>query len=170
MRTDLLGGILRVILILLAQVLLFKNLVLYDQAFCFAYVMLFLVLPIDTNRMVQLMIALVIGLTVDMFYNTLGIHAAASIFMVYARMYWVRIVMPTGGYDSMPKINVRTQGLDVFVTYAFPLIWLHTLLLFFIEAAGFTMFLQTLGKAFYSALFTMVVILIIQYLFYKKMK
>jgi hypothetical protein len=113
---------------------------------------------------------MIIGLTIDMFYNTLGVHAAACVFLAYTRIYWARIMTPSGGYDAIAKINVQTQGFERFITYSFPLIFVHSVLLFFIEAAGFTLFWQTLSKAFYSSVFTMVVILIIQYLFYKKMK
>ena len=168
MRISLFSGLLKVIILLLAQVLLFKNLVLYDQAFCFAYVLLFLVLPLDMSKILQLALGMIIGLTIDMFYNTLGVHAAACVFLAYTRIYWARIMTPSGGYDAIAKINVQTQGFERFITYSFPLIFVHSVLLFFIEAAGFTLFWQTLSKAFYSSVFTMVVILIIQYLFYKK--
>lgn len=169
-RFNVFGGLIRAILLILAQVILFKNLVLFDSAFCFGYILIFLTLPIDTNRIVQLLTGFVIGLIIDMFYNTLGIHAAASVMLVYLRIYWAQVMTPSGGYDSGPKINVRTQGLGWFLTYAYPMVFVHVLLLFFIEAGGFSFFWQTMSKVFYSSIFTLTVILIIQYLFYKKMK
>ncbi|MEO9803317.1 MAG: Rod shape-determining protein MreD [Reichenbachiella sp.] len=169
-RFNVFGGLFRAILLILAQVLLFKNLVLFDSAFCFGYILIFLMLPMDTNAIVQLLVGFVVGIIIDSFYNTLGIHAAASVLLVYFRIYWSLVMTPSGGYDSGPKINVRTQGLGWFLTYSYPLIFAHVLLLFFIEAAGFSLFWQTLTKVFYSSIFTLIVILIIQYLFYKKMK
>ena len=164
------GGAIRVLVLVLAQVLLFKGLVLYDQAFCFAYILIFLLIPTDTNPLLQLILGFVIGISVDAFYHTLGVHAAASVLLCYARYYWSQFMTPNGGYDAGPKINVRTQGLEWFLTYSYPLILLHSLLLFFIEAGGFGLFWLTLGKAFYSSLFTTLIVIIIQYLFYKKMK
>lgn len=169
-RFNVFGGLLRAILLILAQVILFKNLVLFDSAFCFGYILIFLMLPMDTNSIVQLLVGFVVGIIIDSFYNTLGIHAGASVLLVYLRIYWSKIMTPSGGYDSGPKINVRTQGFGWFITYAYPLVLIHSLLLFFIEAAGFDLFWQTLSKVFYSSVFTLAVILIIQYLFYKKMK
>lgn len=169
-RFSVFGGLFRAILLILAQVILFKNLVLFDSAFCFGYVLIFLMLPMDTNPIVQLLVGFVVGIIIDSFYNTLGIHAAASVLLVYLRIYWSRLMTPSGGYDSGPKINVRTQGLVWFLTYSYPLVFVHILLLLFIEASGFGLFWHTLTKVFYSSLFTLAVILIIQYLFYKKMK
>lgn len=169
-RFNVFGGLFSGILLILAQVVLFKNLVLFDTAFCFAYVLIFLMVPMDTNPIVQLVLGFVVGIIVDAFYNTLGIHAAACVLLVYVRIYWSRIMTPSGGYDSGPRINVRTQGLGWFLTYAYPLIFVHSLLLLFIEASSFSLFWQTLSKAFYSSLFTTLIILILQYLFYKRMK
>ncbi|SMD35303.1 hypothetical protein SAMN04488029_2442 [Reichenbachiella faecimaris] len=169
-RFNVFGGLFRTLLLILAQVILFKNLVLFDSAFCFGYILIFLMLPMDTNPIVQLLVGFVVGIVIDSFYNTLGIHAAASVLLVYLRIYWSRVMTPSGGYDSGPKINLRTQGLGWFVTYTYPLIFVHILLLLFIEAAGFGLFWQTLTKVFYSSVFTLIIILIIQYLFYKKMK
>ena len=169
-RFNVFGGLFRAILLILAQVLLFKNLVLFDSAFCFGYVLIFLMIPIDTNPIVQLIVGFVVGIIIDSFYNTLGIHAAASVLVMYLRVYWSRIMTPSGGYDSGPKINVRTQGLGWFLTYTYPLIFVHVLFLFFIEAYGFGLFWQTMTKVFYSSVFTLVVVLVIQYLFYKKLK
>lgn len=169
-RFNVFGGFFRAIIIILAQVLLFKNLVLFDSAFCFAYILIFLMLPIDTNPIVQLLVGFVVGIIVDTFYNTLGIHAAASVLLVYIRIYWSKVMTPSGGYDSGPKINVRTQGLGWFLTYTYPLVLVHAVLLLFIEASGFGLFWQTLSKALYTSVFTLIIILIIQYLFYKRMK
>lgn len=169
-RYKFLSSAIGVVLLILGQVLLFKNLVLFDSAFCFAYLMIFLLLPIDTGSMVQLLFAFVIGLVVDVFYNTLGIHAAACVGFVFMKVYWQEVVTPSGSYDTGAKINVRYQGLTVFLMYSYPLVLVHSFLVFFIEAAGFSMFWRTLGIAFYSSLFTMMVIVIIQYLFYRKVR
>ncbi|MCV9388609.1 Rod shape-determining protein MreD [Reichenbachiella ulvae] len=169
-RFKFLEGLISVIFLILGQVLLFKHMVLFDTAFCFAYLMIFLLIPIDTGTIVQLVLAFVVGLIVDVFYNTLGIHAAACLGFVFLKIYWSEIMTPSGGYDTGAKINVRYQGLRLFLMYTYPLVLLHSLLIFFIEASGFDMFWRTMGIAFYSSLFTMVMILIIQYLFYRKIR
>ncbi|UXP33630.1 Rod shape-determining protein MreD [Reichenbachiella agarivorans] len=163
-------GIISVILLVLGQAVLFKNLVLFDVAFCFAYVMIFLLLSIETAAIVQLIYAFVMGMIIDIFYNTPGMHAAASLVFVFVKLYWAQAMTPSGGYDIGANINLKTQGLRWFVMYSYPLILVHSLVVFFVEAAGFSLFWRTITTAFYSSLFTLATILIIQYLFYKKVK
>ena len=63
-------SILGFILFLMAQVLLLKNLVLFGSAFCFLYVLYILLLPVDLKIIPTLLIAFVLGLGVDFFYDT----------------------------------------------------------------------------------------------------
>ncbi|MFY0626467.1 MAG: rod shape-determining protein MreD [Reichenbachiella sp.] len=165
-----LGGLIGAVLIFFLQVLVLKGIVLYEYAFCFAYIIIFLQLPIDTNPLIQLILAFIIGLAVDAFYNTLGIHAAASTFMIFLKIFWINALTPSGGYDSGAKINVRTQGLQWFFAFSYPLVLAHSIFLFFTEAASINLLWMTFGKAFYSSILTFIMVLIIQYLFYKKMK
>ena len=164
------GVVLISIIILLVQALVFKDLVLYSSAFCFFYVLLFLILPIDTNPLIQIAIGFIAGLFLDSFYNTQGVHASASTFFMFVRPYWINILSPGSGYGATIKINIRTQGLQWFLTYTYPLIFVHCLILFSVEAFDFVNYGMTLKKAFYSSLFTLSVVVIVQYLFFNKGK
>jgi len=169
-RNSVLSGIFGGLLLFLAQAILFKNMVLFDSAFCFAYVIIFLLIPTETSSPIQLLFAFVIGILLDSVYNTLGMHAAASLVFVFSKIYWIQVMMPSGGYDSGSRINISSQGLQWLLLFSYPLILIHSIILLFIEAGGFDTFFFTLSKAFYSSLFTMGMVLIIQYLFFKKMK
>lgn len=169
-RFGVFGDFLVNLLIFFIQVLVLKNLVLFESAFCFAYVIIYLQFSMDTNPLFQLVAAFLIGLGVDIFYNTMGMHAAASVFIVFVKLYWIQLLTPRGGYDVGGWVNVRTQGLQWFLTFAYPLIFLHCLALFFIEAAGFANFWSTTIKAFNSSWLTLVLVLMSQYAFYKKVK
>jgi hypothetical protein len=151
---------------LVLQVVLMQNIVLFDVAFCFLYVGFLLMIPFEAGVVRLMLLGLAMGLSVDIFYNSLGIHAAASVFIMYLRPYVVSAMAPRGGYEPgmMPKLKV--MGAEWFAAYSFTLIFLHHLVLFFVEAGGFDMFWYTLLKAAASSVFTFVVILIIQYLFY----
>lgn len=155
-------------MIILAQVVLFKGLVLFGVGFCFIYLIVFLLLPKDVSPILQLLLGFTTGLIIDTFYNSPGIHALVSTFMMYLRPYWITVLTPSGGYDIGTKMNVKAQGVQWFTSYALPLIFAHHLILFFVEASGFRLFWLTLSKAFYSSLFTFIVVIIVQYLFTKR--
>jgi hypothetical protein len=170
MRDSALKNILGGILLLLAQVFILKNMMLFDSAFCFAYILVLLLISIEVNGVIQMIMAFFIGLFIDLFYHTPGLHAAASVLVVFVKVYWIALIVPSGGYETASKLNIHNQGIEWFLTYSYPLILIHSITLLFLEAAGVAFFWSTLLKAFYTSLFTLAMVLIIQYLFYKKSK
>ncbi|AHM61755.1 hypothetical protein D770_17515 [Flammeovirgaceae bacterium 311] len=154
------------IIYLILQVVLVQQMVLFDVAFCFLYLGFLLMLPFEAGSIRLMLMGLLMGLCVDIFYNSLGIHAAASVFIMYARPHVVSLISPRGGYEAWMTPKLKIMGFEWFSLYSVILIFLHHLLLFFIEAGGFSNFFYTLLKVLASTAFTYVVIVIIQYLFY----
>ena len=146
------------------QIIVVRNLVLFDVAFCYVYIAFILLLPIELSVMTAMLLAFGSGLLVDIFYNTLGIHAAASVFIMFIRQRWLTFLTPRGGYDIGIAATPQALGLRWFVTYAFPLIVIHHGLIFFIEVATFQLFGYTLAKILASAIFTTLMIVVIQYI------
>jgi rod shape-determining protein MreD len=103
--------ILSFFLFLLVQVLVFKNVVLFHTAFCFLYVLYLLIFPVETNPLLLMAVALALGLCVDIFYDSVGLHAMASVAMVYVRAYWLSRITPQGGYDRNSVPTLASNGL-----------------------------------------------------------
>jgi len=78
----------------------------------------------------------------------------------------LRFLTPRDEYDANDSVNVRLMGWNWFVTYALILIFLHHLLLFFLELGGFKSVGFTLLKVVVSTLFTFTVVVILQLLFF----
>jgi hypothetical protein len=150
---------------LLYQVMILQNVVLFHTAFCFLYVAYLLLLPVETNPLVLMGIGFLMGFGVDMFYESIGLHAFACVFVMYVRNYWLSSITPQGGYDSNVTPSMALGGFQWFVVYALPLVFIHHLMLFYMEAGGFGMFWFTLWKTIVSTFFTTLVILIAQFLF-----
>src|SRR5688572_14720963 len=122
------------------QVLILQNVVLFNTAFCFLYVLYLLLLPVETNPLILMLIGFAMGFIVDLFYESIGLHAFACVMLMYVRNYWLNSITPQGGYDSSAVPSMALSGVQWFVVYIGPLIFLHHALLFFIEAGGFGMF------------------------------
>lgn len=149
---------------LLAQVLLFKRLVLFNTSFCFLYVGFILLLPNETNNLVLMLVAFLLGFCVDIFYDSLGLHALALVTVAYLRNYWLSAITPQGGYDANMSPSLALNGLQWFLVYSLPLVFVHHAVLFFVEAGGFGLFWFTMLKIIGSLLFTTSVLLMLQYL------
>ncbi len=147
------------------QVLLFLHLSLFDgRALCFIYIAFILMLPYQTPPVFLILIGLFTGIFVDIFYNSLGIHAAATVLVAYLRPYIVNMLTPRGGYDDGVTISIGSLGLQWFVSYAAIIILIHHAFLFFIWSLGYNSILLTLEKILASAIFTLVMVILVQYL------
>ena len=163
---QLLPQILNFFAYIIIQIIVVRNLVLFDVAFCYVYIAFVLLLPIEVGVMTAMLFGFVSGLFVDIFYNTFGIHAAACVFIMYIRQRWLTFLTPRGGYDIGIAPTPQALGLRWFVTYATPLILIHHALILFIEVADFQLFSFTLAKVLASVIFTLLMMVVIQYILY----
>ena len=155
-------------LYVLFQVLLFNKMVVWDKGFVFIYIGYLITFPFELAIIPAMLIGFATGISVDIFSNTLGIHASASVLIMYARPYLLNLFTPHGGYPLGGSPIPETMGFSWFATYSISLIFIHHTMLFLVEAGGFHLFFYTLQKIITSTLFTFTVIIIIQYLFAKK--
>jgi hypothetical protein len=162
-----LGTITSFILFLALQVTVVRNMVLFDTAFCYVYVAFIILLPFEITPVPLMVVAFLCGLMIDIFYDSLGIHAAACVLIAFLRPYWTRTVPPRGGYEIGMRPTIKIMGFSWFLTFTLPLILIHQLVLFFIEVGGLHLFGFTLVKVISSTVLTFLVIVILQYLFYR---
>jgi hypothetical protein len=154
------------ILYLTIQILFVRNLVLLNFAFCYIYVAFLLLLPLEINALLYMLIGFGTGVITDYFYNTMGIHTAACVFITYLRPMILRFLTPRGGYEQGYEPSLKSMGVEWFMIYSSIFILLHHVALFFIEASELSLFFFTLGKVIMSTLFTLIILVVTQYLFY----
>lgn len=154
----------------LLQEVLFRNLSLYQSAFCFIYVAFILVLPMDTPRIFSLFVGFFLGLTIDVFENTLGIHAAATTLVAFIRpqvfyLYNTQTSL-SSTTESDNEVSINTLGTRQFVFYAFTIILIHHTAFFLIESFKADLFFRQAYRILFSTLYTLAVVVIFQFLFY----
>ena len=150
------------------QVFLFDNMVLFGTAFCFIYIGFILLLPFEISRVMLILFGFITGFTIDIFYSSLGVNAASATLIAYLRPYWLTAITPSAGYEDVHQPAMRTMGFSWFITYALPLIFLHHLSLFFIEAGEMYHFWLIVKKTLFSTIFTFTMLVIGQNLFYNR--
>ncbi len=162
----LLGQALRYVLYVLIHVFIVSRLVLFDTGWCFYYLGFVLFLPIGTPLVVQLLLGFGMGLTMDIFYDTGGLHAAAAVLLAFVRPAVLRLLRPRDGYDAADAVNVHDMGPAWFLTYLGTLVLVHHLAFFLLELGSFRHFGLTLEKVAVSWAFTSTALLIVQLLFF----
>jgi hypothetical protein len=151
------------VIYLVLQIVVLRNFVFFDVAFCFVYIACILLLPDEIDPIWVILISFLIGLLVDIFYNTAGVHASACVMIGYLRGYIVKFLFPTKGVENEIVISLKDMGGERFIRYVAILTIIHHSMLFFVEAGGFQFFLITVLKIICSVVFTTFMIIILQY-------
>jgi cell shape-determining protein MreD len=167
MINDILKNLGRFVVLVLLQVLIVKNINMGRYFIFFPYILFILLLPFNTPKPLTLILAFVLGLCVDMFYDTQGMHASACIIMAFVRSFVLELFAPREGYDEQLKPTITYMGTAWFSSYALVLILVHHLVLFYIEAFSFHEFFRTLLRVLGSTVATFSFIYLLQFLFYR---
>ena len=163
-------NILRFLFLVLFQVLILNNIQFSGYINPYLYVLFILMLPFETPKWMLIISAFLLGLTIDMFTNTMGMHAAASVFMAFCRPYLLAYIAPRGGYEYESQPTIGHLGLNWYLSYAGILVLLHHIVLFYIEVFRLSEFFSTLYRVVLSSIFTILLLIISQYLIYGKKK
>jgi rod shape-determining protein MreD len=148
-------------LYLFLQIFLMRSVVLFNYAFCFVYIAGILILPADISRIYLLLIGFVTGFIVDVFSNTFGMHAAATVLIAYVRPFLIQYQMESKGIERA-DVGIKSQGIGAFLYYIVPLIFLHQSVLFLMEMNNFGMILHTLLRIVASTILTTFVIVLFE--------
>lgn len=167
MVIEVLKILLRFIVLVLVQVTILNNIQLSGLINPYMYVMFILVLPFGMPKGIVMIIAMITGIVVGIFTNTAGLHAAACITLAFARPAVLKILAPREGYESESYPTIRDMGFRWFLIYSALLILIHHFVLFYLEVFRFSEFLTTLTRVILSSFFTLLLIIISQYLFSK---
>ncbi len=147
-----------IVLYLFLQVFVVRNLVFFEVGFCFLYISVILFLPNTVPVSGVLIIAFLVGLVIDIFSNTAGLHASACVLIAFLRSYILKILFPTRGLETELVISLEGLGTERFIRYIVIMTFTHHLYLFFIEAGTIQFFLNTSLKVVSSVLFTSLVV------------
>ncbi len=169
MNNAVLTNISRFLLLLFIQGLILKRLSLGWEGIVYVNVMIYplfiLLMPLRTPRPVILLSAFALGIGVDLFYGTLGLHTSATVLTAYARSYVLAFMEPREGYNVNYSPTKARMGAPWFLRYASIMMGIHLIAYFSIDAFSPQFFFSIVIKALYTFLFSLFFIIIIMQLF-----
>jgi rod shape-determining protein MreD len=153
--------------LVLLQVLLLNQIHLGGFLNPYIYILFILVLPISMPQYQVLILSFLIGITVDWFSNTLGLHAASAVLIGFLRSQVMKLIT-IREIEQSDYPGLKQTGINWFLTYASVLVVIHHMFLFYLEVFTFDNFFRTLLRALLSSVFTIVIIVLSQYLVFRK--
>jgi rod shape-determining protein MreD len=152
------------IFLILFQVLILNNIQLSGYINPYLYILFIIVLPFETPKWILLITGFMLGLSIDLFSNTIGLHTFATVLIAFLRPYLLKYIAPREGYETGTQPNLNFFGTEWFIKYVIVLILVHHFALFYMEVFKFQQFFVTLLRVFLSSFFTFLLVLLSQYL------
>lgn len=123
----------RYVIVMLLQVLLFDQLQLWGVCHPYIYILCLLMLPITLPHSIDMVIGAIIGLIMDVFCNSLGVHTASCILIMFIRPYLIGAIV--NDKDRLnEQISLRAIGMEAMIKYVVILVIIHHLVVFSLAA------------------------------------
>lgn len=170
--TSLVKNIIRFALFILVQVFVLDKIHLHQMVTPYLYFLFVLWLPFNMSRSWQMIVAFLLGLTLDSFRHNPGFHAAACVLIAYVRPFLVSILIPQEGADGNyeePSVKSLGGNLPYFI-YVAVLTIIHHAWLFLLEAWQFGNLWYFLMKTLLSAAVSLLLIIVTELLIARKQK
>ena len=163
-------NVIRFFFLVFLQVLILNHINFGGYINPYFYIYFILLLPFDIPRWLLLIVAFILGLSIDIFTNTIGLNAAACVVMGFFRPFVISAI--STGPESLigDTPSLRNQGIKWFLYYSIILVLIHHAALFYLEIFRFNEFTVTFIRVLLSSAFTMVLVLISEYLLYPRGK
>jgi len=162
MNSAMLYNIARFILLLAAQVIIFNNFNFLGYINPFPYILFIILYPVNGNKYGLLAASFFLGLTMDLFCNSGGVHAAACLMLAYFRPSLFKFSFGLSyEYQTVRLNDVLTPERFSFILLA---VIIHHISLFVLEVFTFEFLWNIILRTIVSTLFTIIICILIIYL------
>jgi len=162
MNSALLFNIARFILLLAAQVTIFNKIDFLGYINPFPYILFIILFPVNGNKSGLLIASFLLGLIMDLFMDSGGVHAASCLVLAYVRPFIFKFSFGLSYEYQTVRLN------DALTPERFSFIFLsvaiHHLVLFVLEIFTLEFFWSIILKTLISTLFTIIICILIIYL------
>jgi len=162
MNSALFANIFRFLLLLAIQIIVFSNLNFFGYVNPYAYILFIILYPVNSNKTGLLVASFFLGLIMDMFSNSGGIHTTACLLLAYYRPYLFKFSFGLSyEYQTVRLNDVLTPERFSFIVLS---VLIHHIVLFTLEAFKISFFFDILLRTIFSTVFTIIICIIIIYL------
>ena len=161
-------NIVRFIVVVIFQVLVMDNVMISGYMVPYIYLLFILLMPFETPRWIVLLAGFILGLGIDLFEHTLGMHTAATVLVAFVRPYFLDLLAPRDGYEPETFPRIHYYGFLWFLKYTLLIVFIHHFVLFYLEVFQLQNFLSTLLRVILSSVLSASTIVLSQYFVFRK--
>ncbi|WP_233900218.1 rod shape-determining protein MreD [Tenacibaculum piscium] len=157
------------VFLLLLQVLVLNNVLFLGYINPYIYIIFVFLYPLNTNRIPFLSISFLLGLCIDAFSNSGGIHAFSILFIAYIRLWFIKAIFKKNEGDYL-LFDLKLESFGKVFNYTVILTGIHHFILFSLINFSFYNISKVLLNTLYSSIFTLILYFLGSFIFRKKLK
>lgn len=163
MNSALFVNIARFIILLFMQIAIFNKMDFLGYINPYPYILFILLYPVNGNKYGLLFSSFLLGIIMDMFSNSGGVHATAAITLAAMRPTFFKFSFGVSYEYQTIKINDKITP-ERFSFIAISVVS-HHFVLFLLEAFRMIYFIEVLLRTLFSTIFTIIICILLIYLF-----
>jgi rod shape-determining protein MreD len=156
------------VFLLFLQVFVLNNIQFLGYVNPYLYIIFVFFYPLDSNRFSFLFSAFMLGLCVDFFSDSGGIHAFSILCIAYIRLFFIKVYFRKAITDY-PFFKLRSESIGKVFNYVVTLTVIHHLILFSFANFSFQNIAHVLLNTLFSSIFTLVLFFFGTYILTKKL-
>lgn len=142
----------------LLQLLVFNNIQVSGLVSIYVYMFFIIVLPVSVRPWALLLLATLLGVTVDFFSGTAGLSTMSTLFMAFMRPSVIRLTSVANNINADSAPVSGRVGNYKFIRYALAMVALHNIAYFMLEALSVVYWPLTLFKTAIGTVLSVTVI------------
>ncbi|MCF0190454.1 MAG: rod shape-determining protein MreD [Marinilabiliaceae bacterium] len=150
------------IILVLLQVVIFNNLDFLGFINPYPYILLVMSMPFGVSTSFLMIIGFGIGLTIDMFSNTPGMHAGSCVLLAYLRPWILKLIALHDDYKTGNLPSSASYGGMWYLKYTILCVSIHHVVLFCFEQIDTILWWPTLLRIILSIAASIVIIYVSQ--------
>lgn len=166
------GNILRFVVVIFLQILLFSRINISWGSFAYIHFyitpIIILLFPFKAPKPLTIVLAFGVGMIMDIYHNTPGVHSGASVFVAYLREWIMRYTEPFEGYNVDSSPTISQMGLQWFLIYSSILLFVYMIVYFSLEYFSHIFIFDILLNSIFSFIASYIVILLYMLIFRPK--
>ncbi|MCK9290842.1 MAG: hypothetical protein WCR58_00280 [Bacteroidales bacterium] len=151
--------------LLLLQVWVINNIRLGGYVNPFVYVLFIMMLPIAVPGWLLLISAFGVGMIMDIFMSTAGLHSAALLLMAFTRPAVIRLITGSSIPENISYPSISQMGDRGWISYTLVMVLIYHGSLFLLESFSFQQIEYTFLRIILSSIASAIIILLLSYLF-----
>jgi len=163
MNSTVIMNFVRFFLLLTSQIVIFNNIDLFGYLNPFPYILFVILYPVNGNKPMLIISSFLLGITMDLFSNSGGVHAASCLILAYSRPYLFKFAFGLSYEYQTVRINdVLTPERFSFLLLA---VIVHHFTLFILEVFQLSSLWDILLRTILGTVFTLLLCIVLIYLF-----